>query len=112
MEQKLNKIRETVAAQAANLEGKLNQFQSSMVAWQRQITQVWNVMNSVILVLNKQGLITDELLQEAGRELYANHVKNVEATKEAVAKGKKPEAADIIPTPMERLVGAVNKGVE
>lgn len=93
----------------AFVEGKLNEFQRDLIAWQSKTIMMWNVMNAIVLAMHKQGSLSDGALVEAGKELYENHQENMRRVKEAVAKGEKP--TDLILTPMEKLIAAANKGV-
>jgi hypothetical protein len=104
------KVLETLNAQAKAMEETLNGFQKSLIAWETKVNVLWNSMNAVVRALDKQKLIPEALLEQAGQELYAEFKANVEKTKAAVADNSRP--IGIIEMPVEKLIRCVNKGVK
>lgn len=84
-----------------SVEGHLRQFQQDVVGWQGRIGLAWNAMNVVVRVLMEKGLITEEDMKNAGEALMVEARKNIETTRAAVEEGRRPDAAVIIPTPLD-----------
>lgn len=51
-------------------EDTLNGFQRDLVCWQRQFNMCWNLLNTIVKVLAKKGLLTEQDVIEAGLELH------------------------------------------
>jgi len=51
-------------------EGTLNGFQRDLVCWQRQFNMCWNLLNTIVRVLEKKGLLTEQDVVEAGLALH------------------------------------------
>jgi uncharacterized protein YjaZ len=92
------------------VEATLQGFQKDLISWETKVTQMWNVLNAIIRVFEKQGLLSEELLKQAGKELYDEYVKNLELTRLSVREGHAPQG--LIKTPMEQLVASANSGVK
>lgn len=51
-------------------EDTLNGFQRDLVCWQRQFNMCWNLLNTIVRVLEKKGLLTEQDVVEAGLALH------------------------------------------
>jgi hypothetical protein len=97
--------------QAKFVEESVLQFQKDLLVTQQRLNHMWNVMNVAIRVLQNNGLLKEEDMQEAGAQLYAEWKKNEEVVKEAVRAGTPVNKSALSLTPVEGVTISANKGV-
>ncbi len=104
-------IDKRIEAIRGDTEKILQGFQGSLIKWQIQVKLLLNVVNAVILAMDKAGVITQAALIEAGKELWKDHQFNLSVTQAAVKEGRKPSAQELRKSPIELLIEKTNEGV-
>jgi len=86
-----------------DLNNVLFELQKGVIDGQVRINLVWNSINAIIRSLHIVGLITDEQIVEAGRQLMQEHEKNMEEFKAAHAEKRPPNPENVTKTPVEHF---------
>jgi len=94
---------------SAAVEANLNKFAADMVGWQQKLNQTWNTANVIVRALNNKGLLTEEDISRAGRELMEEAGANMKVTKEAMARKERVKREDLLASPVEVLTAIVDK---
>lgn len=74
-------VREEMIRQNQNIQTAFNEQAQHWMVHQSQYNQVFNAVNAIVRVLYKKGLITNELLEQAGHELALEARQNIEQMK-------------------------------
>jgi len=86
-----------------DLNNVLFELQKGVIDGQVRINLVWNSINAIIRSLHIVGLITDEQIVEAGRQLMQEHEKNMEEFKAALVEKRPPTPENVTKTPVEHF---------
>ena len=81
----------------------LFELQKGVIDGQVRINLVWNSINAIVRALYNAGLVTDAQLVEAGKQLMAEHEKNMDEVRASHAEQRPMQSENLSPTPLEHF---------